>query len=114
MSSMFVFSLSTVPISTVTLTANATNLVAINDTVVLTCSVSNGTSLSYVWLMNNTVVSGANVELSNGNATLTLAPVTRHNNGEFKCQVSNGLSNATSPSVSLNISCEYLQKSNKI
>ncbi|XP_034466361.1 carcinoembryonic antigen-related cell adhesion molecule 1 [Hippoglossus hippoglossus] len=93
-----------VPISNVTLTAKATNLVAINDTAVLMCSVSNGTSLSYVWLINNTVVSGANVQLSNGNATLTIDPVTRHDNGEFKCKVSNGISIATSPPVFLNIS----------
>ncbi|XP_060937008.1 carcinoembryonic antigen-related cell adhesion molecule 1 [Limanda limanda] len=94
----------TVPISNVTLTAQATNLVAINDTAVLMCSVSNGTSLSYVWLMNNTVVSGENVQLSNGNATLTIAPVTRHYKGAFNCEVSNGISNASSPPVFLNIS----------
>ncbi|XP_053289449.1 carcinoembryonic antigen-related cell adhesion molecule 1 [Pleuronectes platessa] len=93
-----------VPISNVTLTAKATNLVALNDTAVLTCSVSNGTSLSYVWLMNNTVVSGANVQLSNGDATLTIAPVTHHYNGAFNCEVSNGISKATSPPLFLNIS----------
>lgn len=93
-----------VPISNVTLTANATNLVEFNDTVVLSCSVSQGTSLSYMWLMNNTVVSGGNAQYSNGNATLTIVDVTRHYDGELVCKVYNGISKATSPPVLLNIS----------
>nr|XP_019948219.1 PREDICTED: carcinoembryonic antigen-related cell adhesion molecule 5-like [Paralichthys olivaceus] len=93
-----------VPISNVTLMAKATNLVEFNDTAVLMCSVSHGTSLSYVWLMNNTVFSGGNVQLSNGNATLTIVGVTRHDDGAFACMAINGISNATSPPVFLNIS----------
>ncbi|GAA6229631.1 carcinoembryonic antigen-related cell adhesion molecule 5-like [Lates japonicus] len=94
-----------VPISNVTLKARATNLVEFNDTAVLMCSVSSGSSLSYVWLKgHHEVTAGGNVQLSNGNATLTIVSVTRYDEGPFKCNVSNGVSNEISPSVYLNIS----------
>ncbi|XP_070691302.1 hemicentin-1-like [Pempheris klunzingeri] len=94
-----------VPISNVTLRANATNLVEFNDTAVLTCSVSNGSSLSYVWLKDNSVVTaGGGVQFSDGGATLTIVRVTRYDEGLFKCNVSNGISHEISLPVYLNIS----------
>ncbi|KAK5861854.1 hypothetical protein PBY51_017298 [Eleginops maclovinus] len=93
-----------VPISNVTLTASATNLVEFNDTAVLKCSVLNGTSLSYVWMKGSSeVAAGAGVQLSNGGATLTIVKVTRYDEGSYRCNVSNGVSNALSPPVHLNI-----------
>lgn len=94
-----------VPISNVSLTANATNLVEFNDTAVFRCSVATGTSLSYAWLNGNSVVTaGAGVTLSDGGATLTIAAVTRYDQGPFRCNVSNGISDEISQPVYLNIS----------
>lgn len=80
--------------------ASETNLVEFNDTAVLMCSVSNGSSLSYAWLKNNAVVTAAE------SATLTIVGVTRNDEGPFRCNVSNGVSYETSPPLYLNISCE--------
>ncbi|XP_022620364.1 carcinoembryonic antigen-related cell adhesion molecule 5-like [Seriola dumerili] len=94
-----------VPISNVTLRAKATSLVEFNDTAVFMCSVSSGSSLSYVWMKGHDVLTaGGEVELSNGNATLTILNVTRYDEGPFKCNVSNGISYDISPPVYLNIS----------
>lgn len=93
------------PISNVTLRANATHLVEFNDTAVLMCSVLNGSSLSYVWLKGNSVVTaGGRVQLSDGGATLTIVGVTRYDDGPFRCNVSNGVSHEISLPVHLNIS----------
>ncbi|XP_008288307.1 carcinoembryonic antigen-related cell adhesion molecule 1 [Stegastes partitus] len=94
-----------VPISNVTLWAKATDLVEFNDTAVLMCSVSSGSSLSFEWLKgNSTVTAGEDVHFSNGNATLTINNVTRNYQGPFRCNVSNGISHEISPPVHLNIS----------
>lgn len=96
------------PVSNVTLWAQATNLVEFNDTAVLMCSVSNGSSLSYAWLKDSSVVTaGGGVQLSDGGATLTMVGVTRYEEGLFRCNVSNDISYAISPPVQLNISCEF-------
>lgn len=95
------------PISNVTLRANATNLVEFNDTAVFMCSVTNGSSLSYMWLKGSSVVTaGGGVQFSDGGSTLTIASVTRNDMGPFKCNVSNGVSQEMSLPVYLNISCE--------
>ncbi|XP_028436554.1 carcinoembryonic antigen-related cell adhesion molecule 5 [Perca flavescens] len=94
-----------VPISNVTLRANATNLVEFNNTAVLMCSVLYGSSLSYVWVNGSSVVTtGGMVQLSNGGTTLTIVSVTRYDQGPFRCNVSNGVSQAVSLPVLLNIS----------
>lgn len=90
--------------------AKATNLVEFNDTAVFTC-LSNGSVPSYVWLNGSSqVTAGGNVYLSNGNTTLTIVNVTRYDEGPFTCNVSNGVSYEVSPSILLNISCEFLRK----
>ncbi|KAM9309659.1 carcinoembryonic antigen-related cell adhesion molecule 1 [Pholidichthys leucotaenia] len=92
-------------ISGVAITATETSLVEFNDTAVLMCSVSNGTSLSYQWLNGSSEVTAAgNVQLSNENATLTIIDVTQYDQGPFRCRVSNGVSNGTSSSVNLSVS----------
>lgn len=94
-----------VPISNVTLSAKATNLVEFNDTAVLTCSVSKGSSLSYKWLKGNSMITaGGAIQFSNGGSTLTIDSVTHSDEGPFRCNVSNGVSSAISPAVHLNIS----------
>lgn len=99
------------PISNVTLRANATHLVEFNDTAVLMCSVLNGSSLSYVWLKGNSVVTAdGGAQLSDGGATLTIVRVTRYDEGSYRCNVSNGVSHEISLPVYLNISCEFTLK----
>ncbi|XP_015254129.1 PREDICTED: carcinoembryonic antigen-related cell adhesion molecule 5-like isoform X3 [Cyprinodon variegatus] len=94
-----------VPISGVGLSAKATDLVEFNSTAILMCSVSNGTSLSYEWLVGNSTISnGADVQLSDGNATISIAGLTRFDQGPYRCNVSNGLGYELSPPLNLNIS----------
>ncbi|XP_041650193.1 carcinoembryonic antigen-related cell adhesion molecule 1 [Cheilinus undulatus] len=93
------------PVSSVTLKANKTNLVEFNDTAVLMCSASNGSSPSYSWMNNGmAVTAGGGVQFSNNGATLTIASVTRQFNGTFVCNVSNLISNKVSNPVHLSIS----------
>uniref|UniRef100_A0A3Q2QEN8 Hemicentin-1 n=1 Tax=Fundulus heteroclitus TaxID=8078 RepID=A0A3Q2QEN8_FUNHE len=92
-------------ISNVTLSAQRADLVEFNDTAVFMCSVSTGTSLSYKWLAGNlTISSGADVQLSNDGASLTMTKLTRLDKGPYRCNVSNGLGFKVSPPVYLNIS----------
>lgn len=95
-----------VPISNVTMLAKATNLVEFNDTAVLMCSAV-GSFPSYVWMNGSSVVTGGQVQLSNGYSTLTIVSVTRYDLGPFRCNVSNGVSSTGSQPVSLSISCEF-------
>uniref|UniRef100_A0A4W5LXK2 Ig-like domain-containing protein n=1 Tax=Hucho hucho TaxID=62062 RepID=A0A4W5LXK2_9TELE len=93
------------PISNVTLRANATDLVELNDTAIFTCSVSSGTSLSYRWLNDSSEVTASDrVRLGGGNSTLTIVSVTRYDEGPFRCEVINGISNGTSQPIGLNVS----------
>ncbi|CAL8247465.1 unnamed protein product [Lota lota] len=93
-------------ISNVTVRVSAIHLVEFNDSAVFTCSVSRGSSLSYVWTNNGSVVTNADngVLLSGEGAVLTIANVTRNDRGPFMCQVFNGVSNGSSAHILLNIS----------
>lgn len=93
------------PISNVMLQAKATNLVEYNDTAVLNCSVSRGSSLSYVWINGSSVVTqSGGVQLLDEGSILTIEQVTRYDHGPFRCNVSNGISKGFSQLVYLNIS----------
>uniref|UniRef100_A0A4W5RRJ4 Ig-like domain-containing protein n=1 Tax=Hucho hucho TaxID=62062 RepID=A0A4W5RRJ4_9TELE len=92
------------PISNVTLRANANDLVELNDTAIFTCSVSSGTSLSYRWMNGSSEVTASDrVRLGVGNSTLTIVSVTRYDEGPFRCEVINGISNGTSQPIGLNV-----------
>ncbi|XP_055780472.1 carcinoembryonic antigen-related cell adhesion molecule 1-like [Salvelinus fontinalis] len=92
------------PISNVTLRANATDLVELNDTAIFTCSVSSGTSLSYRWLNGSSEVTASDrVRLGVGYNTLTIVSVTRYDEGPLRCEVINGISNGTSRPIGLNV-----------
>ncbi|XP_045064560.1 carcinoembryonic antigen-related cell adhesion molecule 5-like isoform X1 [Coregonus clupeaformis] len=91
-------------ISNLTLRANAIDLVELNDTAIFTCSVSSGTSLSYRWLNGSSEVTASDrVRLGGGNSTLTIVSVTRYDEGPFRCEVINGISNGTSQPIGLNV-----------
>ncbi|KAJ8354755.1 hypothetical protein SKAU_G00223220, partial [Synaphobranchus kaupii] len=92
------------PVSNVTVSANATELVEFNDTVSLTCSAS-GSSLFYRWYNGSSeIVASERVHLSDDNSTLTISRVLRSDHGPLYCTVSNVVSNGTSQPVFLNIS----------
>ena len=93
-----------------TLQAEATSLVEFNDTAVLVCSVSSGTSLSYEWWKDNSTITNGDVQLSNKEATLSIVNVNHHYQGQYKCKVSNGLGNNASGVVHLNINCKFYSK----
>ncbi|KAL3980508.1 KRAB domain-containing zinc finger protein [Sarotherodon galilaeus] len=88
----------------VTIQTSTTNLVEFNDTAVLMCSVSKGTSLSYQWFNGSSMITAnEKVQLSNGKTILTIMNVTRYDQGPYKCNVSNNVSNNISAPVNLNI-----------
>ncbi|KAJ8354767.1 hypothetical protein SKAU_G00223340 [Synaphobranchus kaupii] len=94
----------TEPVSSVTVRANATELVEFNDTVSLTCSAS-GSSLFYRWYNGSSEIAASeHVHLSDDNSNLTIFRVLRSDRGPLHCTVSNVISNGTSQPVFLNIS----------
>ncbi|XP_040020523.2 cell adhesion molecule CEACAM6 [Gasterosteus aculeatus] len=93
------------PISNVTLRANRTQLVELSSSAVFTCSVSSGSSLSFLWMNASAELQRRDgVQLTDGNATLTIANVTRHDRGPFRCRAFNPVSHGTSDRVNLTIS----------
>ncbi|KAI1886247.1 hypothetical protein AGOR_G00212030 [Albula goreensis] len=92
------------PVSNVTVNANATDLVELNDTVSLTCSAS-GTSLSYQWRNGSSdITAGGRVQLSDGGRILTISSVLMSDRGPLYCTVHNVVSTGTSQPILLNIS----------
>uniref|UniRef100_A0A3Q4HR15 Ig-like domain-containing protein n=1 Tax=Neolamprologus brichardi TaxID=32507 RepID=A0A3Q4HR15_NEOBR len=84
---------------------STTNLVEFNDTAVLMCRVSKGTSLSYQWFNGSSMITTKEkVQLSSGNTILTIMNVTRYDQGLYKCNVSNNVSNDISAPVNLTVS----------
>ncbi|KAI5613471.1 carcinoembryonic antigen-related cell adhesion molecule 5 precursor, partial [Silurus asotus] len=92
-----------VPASNVTILPSQTELVEFNSTVSLRCSAS-GSFLTFVWLNRSSeVTAGDRVQLTNSNSSLTITNVTRGDRGPYHCKVSNSVSQAISPSLSLSI-----------
>ncbi|XP_077431626.1 cell adhesion molecule CEACAM5-like [Vanacampus margaritifer] len=92
-----------VPVSDVNVKVNSTDLVEFNSTVRLSCA-SLGTSASFHWMNGSGEISASDrVQLSDGGATLTVAPVTRYDQNSFRCRVSNLVSEDTSESVLLSV-----------
>lgn len=78
-----------------------------SSSAVITCSVSSGSSLSFLWLNGSSeVTASARAQLTNGNSTLVITNVTRYDQGLFRCYVFNSVSNGTSGTVNFTILCE--------
>ncbi|XP_067457149.1 hemicentin-1-like isoform X1 [Thunnus thynnus] len=93
-----------VPVSNVKVEVSSTDLVEFNSSVSLFCS-SSGSSLSFVWLNDNSeVTANERVQLTDGNSTLTISSVTRYDQGPYRCKVSNAFNEDTSDPVNLSIS----------
>lgn len=95
-------------VSNVTLSVNQTALNEVTSSAILKCSVSSGSSLSFLWLNSSSEVTVSNrVHTANGGSTLVIVNVTRYDPGPFRCRAFNPVSNGTSDPVSFIISCEY-------
>ncbi|XP_042336967.1 carcinoembryonic antigen-related cell adhesion molecule 1-like, partial [Plectropomus leopardus] len=93
-----------VPVFSVVVTANNTDLVEFNSSVRLSCSAS-GSSLSFLWLNGSSEVTGSDrVQLADGGANLTILSVTRYDQGPFRCHVFNPISNGASDPINLSVS----------
>ncbi|KAM4568077.1 cell adhesion molecule CEACAM6-like [Fundulus diaphanus] len=91
------------PISNVTLNINQSDLIEL-QTSGLKCSVSTGSSLTFLWMNGSSVVTaGDRVQLTDGNSTLNIVRVSRYDVGPFRCDVSNPISNGTSDSVNFTV-----------
>lgn len=104
-SNVFLF-LPSEPIMNVSLTVSTMNLVEFNDSVTFTCS-AHGTPLVFSLYNGSSEVTAANVQLVNNTSVLIISNVTRYDTGPFSCSVKNGISNGTSRSIPLDISCKY-------
>ncbi|CAJ1062607.1 carcinoembryonic antigen-related cell adhesion molecule 1-like [Xyrichtys novacula] len=91
-------------VSNVTVKATQTSLMESNSSAVITCSVSSGSSPTFLWMNGSSEVTASDrVQLTDGNSTLTITNMTRYDQGPFRCHAFNLVSNGISDSVNFTI-----------
>lgn len=94
------------PVSNVTVSANATDLIEFRDSVSIICSAV-GSSMTFHWLNGSSDIKVSDhVQLSDDNRTLTISSVSRYDKGPMYCMVSNSVSNETSTAILFDIRCK--------
>ncbi|TWW78978.1 Carcinoembryonic antigen-related cell adhesion molecule 5 [Takifugu flavidus] len=92
-------------VSNVTLSVNQTALTEAKSSAILRCSVSSGSSLSFLWLNSSSEVTASDrVHTTDEGSTLIIIGVTRYDQGPFRCHAFNPVSNGTSDPVNFVIS----------
>ena len=97
-------------VSSVTVTPNTTELLEFNSSVRISCHVSTGTSLSYLWMNGSSEIPvlSDRVQVGDGGTTLTILNVTRYDRGPYTCNVANLISTQKSAPLTLHPICKYL------
>ncbi|KAM9798182.1 cell adhesion molecule CEACAM5-like [Neosynchiropus ocellatus] len=96
-----------VPITGPQLTFSHEDLLEFSSSVTFSCSVSSGSSLSFLWQNISSEISASDeVQITEGESfqNLTILSVTRYDQGPFRCTVFNAVSRVVSDPVTLSIS----------
>ncbi|XP_072316861.1 cell adhesion molecule CEACAM6-like [Eucyclogobius newberryi] len=92
-------------VSNVRVTNSSSDLVEFISSVTLSCSADGANLTTFLWLNGSDEVTASDrVSLTDGGATLTISTVRRSDQGPFRCQVSDPVSNSSSETAELSIS----------
>lgn len=75
------------------------------------CEVVGSVDRIWWWKNDNLIYADNTTDFSMGNKTLTLNPVQKSDNGNYKCQAFNYVSNMTSSPFMVEVNCKYLNLS---
>uniref|UniRef100_A0A672J0Q7 Ig-like domain-containing protein n=1 Tax=Salarias fasciatus TaxID=181472 RepID=A0A672J0Q7_SALFA len=94
----------TAPISNVTINPETQKLVEGKDSLRLSCS-SSGSPLSFLWMKDGSEITASDrVQITDGGRLLSIANVTRDDQGSYTCKVSNPVNSDTSDPANVTVS----------